>query len=433
MKLCLLIFALLAILSQLQAAEVRGLRVWEGPERTRAVLDLSATLEYKIFTLPSPDRVVIDIEDSYLSGDLARSEIQGLLKGVRTGERGSGLRIVFDLTKASRIQSFLLPPAKQYGHRLVVDLHQKSSKEKPVRRTVETIQPKKMRDLMVAISPGHGGEDPGAIGQSGTREKVIVLSIARKLAAKINREPGMKAVLVRGGDYYVEHRKRMEIARDKRADLFIAIHADAFKDRRVKGSSVFVLSNKGASSEAAQWLADQENAADLVGGVRLDDKGGMLASVLLDLSQTATRGASNDVAESILGSLVSLGKTHKNYVERANFLVLKSPDIPSVLVETAFISNPTEEKRLKTDAYQNKLANAILNGVTSYFWEYPPIGSWLASRKASATHVVTRGDTLSGIANHYQVSLANLRSMNKISDDSLHIGSRIKIPAMAGG
>lgn len=237
----------------------------------------------------------------------------------------------------------------------------------------------------------------------------------------------MRAVMTRTGDYYVGLRKRMKIARQHKADLFVSIHADAFHDSRVRGSSVYTLSNRGASSEAARWLAESENAADLVGGVSLDDKDDLLASVLLDLSQTATRQASMDAADQVYRQLKGLGKTHGKRVQQAGFMVLKSPDIPSMLVETAFISNPNEEKRLRDPKHQQKLAKSLVKGVRSYFHTMPPPGTYLAARQPRK-HVISRGETLSVIAQQYRVSLASLRSVNGLAGDHIRIGQVLKIP-----
>lgn len=233
----------------------------------------------------------------------------------------------------------------------------------------------------MAIDPGHGGEDPGASGRLGTKEKNVVLAIGRKLKALLNRKHGIRAFLVRDGDYYIGLKKRMRIARNHKADLFISIHADAFRNPLVYGSSVYVLSQRGASSEAAKWLADRENSADLVGGVSLDDKDDLLASVLLDLSQTATLDASINLGANILNELKKLGKTHKKKVQRAGFMVLKSPDIPSILIETAFISNPDEERRLRNSRHQQRVAKAILTGVLRYLKNNAPQDTMLAVRR----------------------------------------------------
>jgi len=301
------------------------------------------------------------------------------VQDIRRGQHGDFLRVVLDLKKQARAKSFLLAPNKHYGHRLVVDVY--DEKQEQAVKVEKAPAPGEYRDVVVAIDAGHGGEDPGAIGPRGTHEKKVVLQIARKLADAVNRELGMRAVLTRSGDYYLPLRKRIELARRHKADLFISIHADAFTNRRVSGASVYVLSNRGASSEHARWLAERENASDLIGGVSLDDKDSLLASVLLDLSQTASLEASINVAEQVLAGLKKVGKVHKPGVESAGFAVLKSPDIPSLLVEAAFISNPQEEKHLNSPAYQRTLASAVAAGVKRYFEDNAPDGTLLANRK----------------------------------------------------
>jgi N-acetylmuramoyl-L-alanine amidase len=300
------------------------------------------------------------------------------------------------------------------------------------------------RDLIVAIDAGHGGKDVGARGPSGTHEKDVVLAIARKLAVLVDNEPGMRPVLVRDGDHFIRLRDRMKKARAQGADLFVSIHADAFSDHRARGSSVFVVSERGATSEMARILADQENAADLVGGVSLNDKDELLKSVLLDLSQAASIEASMNVADNVLGELKQIGNVHKSRVQQAGFMVLKSPDVPSILVETAFISNPTEERLLRDARHQRRLAQAIMKGIRAYFRENPPPGTVMASREsgtvvASRTegseamarqeHVIKHGETLSELAERYAVSMQRLRVANNLSDDRLRVGSVLRIPA----
>ena len=423
--------ALLLLISlQSLAAEVSGFRVWADPAKTRAVLDLDRKTAYKLFTLENPHRVVVDLQGSSIDIPLILDkEHAGVITGVRYGQPDENtLRVVFDLSESAELKSFLLEPTAQYSHRLVIDLFSKSGKQKATMIKYVTDFSEPDRDVVIAIDAGHGGEDPGAIGKKKTREKDVVLRIARELKKAIDAEPGMRSVLTRDGDYYIPLRGRYEKARKARADLFVSIHADAFSKRSVRGSSVFVLSARGASSEYARLLADSENASDLVGGVTLKDKDDMLASVLLDLSQSATREASNKVASDILGSLKSSGKTHKNHVGRANFMVLKSPDVPSVLVETAFISNPGEEKRLTEKEFQQRMAKAIARGVRNYFYASPPPGTWIASNREALRYIVARGDTLGGIATRYRVSLSSLRRVNNIHGDVLHVGRELIIP-----
>jgi len=428
------VFALLIsmIAVQATAAEISAFRVWTDPEKTRAVLDLSERTEYRLFTLQDPDRVVIDINDGGVRRALDfKSDHAGVISSVRHGTpEKNTLRVVFDLNSTSKIKSFLLEPTAQYGHRLVIDLYPEggSSKTVPIKQVASV--PKDERKVIVAIDPGHGGEDPGALGPNRTREKDVVLAISRELKKAIDAKPGMQAVLVRDGDYYLPHRDRYEMARKHRADLFVSIHADAFTKSSVTGSSVFVLSSRGASSEFARRMADSENSSDLVGGVTLSDKDEMLASVLLDLSQSATMEASNLVAGTVFNSMRSVGKTHKNTVEHANFMVLKSPDVPSILVETAFISNPAEEQRLRDPAWQKKIAGAIASGVQDYFYLSPPPGTWIAANRQPLRHRVVRGDTLGDIANRYQVTVYRLRNANQLQSDVIRVGSELVIPTI---
>lgn len=416
------------------ASEVQALRVWAGPDHTRAVFDVSGPLEYKVFTLEGPHRLVLDIPDASLAKAFASPSPVGSLSAVRTGKLGPrGLRVVFDLVDGVRPKSFLLPPSDELGHRLVIDLHPVQVGRTTV-RTVQEALPTSDRKVIVAIDAGHGGEDPGARGASGTWEKTITLAVARELKRQIDAEPGMEAVLIRDGDYFIALQQRYQKAREARADLFISVHADAFHKPTASGSSVFVLSTRGASNEAARWLAASENKSDLVGGVSLDDKDNTLAAVLLDLSQSATMQASDDVANHVLDAMKRLGKTHKPQVERANFVVLRSPDVPSMLVETAFISNPGEEKKLNDPAHRTRLAAAIVEGVRDYFSNRPPPGTWLASnaQPRARQHVVSRGETLSVIAQRHGITLASLRSANSIKGDVVKVGDRLTIPLALG-
>jgi N-acetylmuramoyl-L-alanine amidase len=412
------------------AADVSGFRVWTDPEKTRAVVDLDQRAEYQLFTLENPPRVVVDLEKTGLANPLNFSdEHAGVIRNVRHGKpQKDTLRIVLDLEHQTEIKSFLLDPTADYGYRLVIDLFPESRERtrKAIKQLFEVQQVN--RDVVIAIDAGHGGEDPGAIGRHRTREKDVVLAIARELERSIDAMPGMEGVLIRTGDYYIPLRSRFEKARQHRADLFVSVHADAFKNRKVSGSSVFVLSRKGASSEFARRLAASENSSDLVGGVTLSDKDDMLASVLLDLSQSATMEASHAVAESVYSSLRTLGKTHKNQVERANFMVLKSPDVPSILVETAFISNPNEEKRLRDPAWQKKTAGVIARGIRDYFYLSPPPGTWIAANRQPVRYRVVRGDTLGEIANRYRVSLYSLRRANGLQSDTIRVGAELLIP-----
>jgi len=348
------------------AVDVRAIRLWAGPDNTRVVVDLSGTAQHSVLLLHKPERVVVDVSGAHLAKSAHGAPAgAGAVKDVRMSHSPSGnFRLVLDLARPIQAKSFLSAPNAHYGYRLVVDLGGANHVDKPIK---VKHAPSDARDLIIAIDAGHGGEDPGAIGKNGTREKDVVLAIARELMLKINAETGMKAMLTRGGDYFVPLRDRMRRARAQQADLFVSIHADSIRDRSIDGSSVYILSQRGATDEASRWLAERENASDLIGGVSLDDKDDVLASVLLDLSQSASLNASQEAAERVLHQLTQAGEVRKHEVQQARFMVLKSPDIPSMLVETAYISNPSEELRLRTPAHQAKLAEAIRQGVHDYF------------------------------------------------------------------
>lgn len=409
---------------------MQSVRIWAAPDNTRVVFDVSGPVEHKLELLSNPHRLVVDIDNAIISQAMSQPvSADKYLKNIRSAKKGeTDLRVVFDLKKNIEMRSFLLQPNRQYGHRLVVDLYDENN-QKNGSQIITQADNKRSKDVVIAIDAGHGGDDPGAMGPHGVREKDVTLKIAKNLANLINKEYGMKAVLVREGDYFLSLRNRIKKAREHKADLFVSIHADAFKDPRVKGSSVYILSNRGASSEAARWLAERENASDLVGGVSLDDKDDVLASVLLDLSQTASLEASIGVADRVLFGLKQLGKTHKKHVQSAGFAVLKSPDIPSILVETAYISNPDEEKKLKDARYQTKIAKALLSGLKGYFRDYAPEGTLLAS-VTPRKHIITRGDTLSGIAQRYRVSMNTLRDSNRLKSDTIRVGQVLNIPTI---
>lgn len=454
-RLCFLVIWWLPVLTF--AAQVENLRVWHAPDQTRLVLDLSGPVSFQAFTIGKPDRVVIDLIDSVVGPKVVLpTQVRSRVTGLRSARRGSDTRLVFDLAESLTLRHALLPPHAPYGHRLVLDLIDPTptaapaaapkpapapvpappaaaaAKVTPVPATpppqavkVADTPAAPVRERVVAIDAGHGGEDVGAIGPRGTYEKTVVLAIARELAALIEAEPDMRAVLIRDGDYYVGLRERMVKARRQRADLFVSIHADAFRNRSVRGSSVYVLSHGGATNEAARWLAERENAADLVGGVTLDDKDHQLRSVLLDLSQTATMEDSLAVADQVLGALQRVGAVHRDRVQAAGFMVLKSPDIPSLLVETAFISNPTEEQLLRDARYRTKLAGAIRDGIAAYLRGAAQPGQRQAR---SRQHMVARGDTLSGIAARYEVSAQRILAANKRRDPTVRLGEILRIP-----
>ncbi len=437
----LLVSGCLAAGAALAEVRIQDVRVSENGDTTRVVLDLDQRPEHLVFPLANPDRVVIDVMSAKLSRAARRfPKGQGAVSRIRGSERDNGSsRIVLDVTSAVSASSFLLEPSGGQGHRLVIDLRAGSAGAQGAARQqvkiVKSVAPiaQQERDLIIAIDAGHGGKDPGALGKKGSREKDVVLAIAKRMAKLVNKEPGMRAVLIRENDHYISLRGRIQKAHDHNADLFVSIHADAFRDRRVSGSTVYVLSERGASDEHARHLADRENAADLIGNVRLSDKNPTLASVLLDLSQNAAIGASFDVGAEVIRELGTVGKVRKHTVQEARFLVLKSPDIPSILVETAYISNPKEEKNLRSRSHQDKIAGAIFGGVRDYFYKNPPVGTKVArlSREyeQSSRYVVKRGDTLSEIASRYNVSLSNIRNANRLRSDRIKVGQVIQIPA----
>lgn len=448
----------------LAATQVKSMRLWRAPDNTRLVFDLSGPVQHSVFTLSAPDRLVIDINGATLGAPLNVATSNTPISSVRSAQRTpTDLRVVIDLKKAVTPKSFVLAPNAQYGNRLVVDLYDQeadaiaattptpaptpvqppaTTPAIPVTPTQPAIKlppaPSGKRDIVVAIDAGHGGEDPGASGSRGQHEKTIVLQIAQELQRQINSEKGYRAELTRTGDYFIPLRKRTEIARKKGADLFVSIHADAAPSKAAFGASVFALSDRGATSETARWLADTENRSDLIGGagnVSLDDKDRMLAGVLLDLSMTATLSSSLDVGQKVLGNMGRITSLHKRRVEQAGFMVLKSPDIPSILVETGFISNANEAAKLATKSHQQALARSIHTGLRQYFQQSPPPGTYIAWLRDSGKivqgprdHTVRPGETLAMIAVRYQVSVAALRSSNSLKTDELKVGQHLDIP-----
>lgn len=448
---------------------VNSLHHLVASDHCRLIFDLSAQSSHKIFQLDNPPRLVVDIKNARLTGKLDQPDANHpLFNKVRSAVRNdSDLRVVVDLKKNGSAKSLPVTSNNSSSYQLMVDLYAKQDAvaAKPVEKNTvkQSIAPQvaslktnpkgdkpslkpeaitvaykpvsqkpvkkasqRNRDIVIAIDAGHGGQDPGAKGPHGTREKDVTFAIAKKLAALIDRKPGMRAVMVRQGDYYIDLKKRMKIAREAKADLFVSIHADAYDNPSVKGASVFTLSSKGATTEMARWLANHENSADLVGGVSLGDKDDVLASVLLDLSMTAKQEASQTAAEKVLGSLKQVGHLHSRSVQKAGFLVLKSPDVPAILVETAFISNPDEESKLRNVAQQDKMARAIFNGIDNYFKQPAPSGTRIASE--GRQHVISRGETLSGIAQQYGISMKKIKSVNSMSDNQVRIGQVLSIP-----
>ena len=413
---------------------VQRLRMSVDGDTTRLVFDMDGETEYSLFRLQSPDRLVVDLANTRALDDLEISpDSQAAIKSVRHAARNGGdLRVVFDLRKPVEPRSFQLMPARGAPHRLVLDLASTGSAASPAdngRAENRGREPEELREVVVAIDPGHGGHDPGAIGPGGTREKDVVLEISRRLAERVDNERGMKAVLIRTGDYFLPLRERIERAREADADVFMSIHADAIANPNVQGSSVYMLSERGATSEAARFLAQRENQADMrLGGVPVANKDDSLANVLLDLAQSGTLEASNILAERVIDELHRVGKVRRPQVERANFAVLRSPDVPSILVEAAFISNPTEERRLRSASFQDSLADALLTGLRSYFSTHARPGTLIADGQRDQ-HIIRPGETLSGIADRYSLSVSDLRAVNDVSDDRIFAGQVLEIPS----
>lgn len=406
---------------------VKDIRLSSHNGYVRLVFDLDKSVDHSIFTLNKPERIVLDLKNTKMThGMVDRVGANSMIRRIRSGVRdGSDLRVVFDLQQEVKPRSFLLGPSGKSGHRLVLDLHNQTVGPAVSKTTVK--KKKQLRDVIVAIDAGHGGRDPGATGKKGTKEKTVTLQMAKRLEKKINQQKGMKAVLIRKNDRYMRLRDRIHKAHDYHADMMISLHADSFPDPRARGSSVYVLSVDGATSETAKLLAEKENAADLLfGDVNLAVEDKMVKEVLFDLSLTGNIQSSLDIGDEILRQIRHVNRVHKKQVQQAGFAVLKAPNIPSVLLETAFISNPREEKNLKSSAHQKKVANAVSKGVTNYFARKAPPGTWLSA--SAAEYKVRSGDTLGSIAKQYQTSVENLRARNAMHTSSLNAGQVLKIP-----
>jgi N-acetylmuramoyl-L-alanine amidase len=354
-------------------AELRDVRVWAGPDSTRVVFDLDATAVHNIFTLENPSRVVVDLRDTHRAGALPpQLDGKGLVQRVRSGPQdGGALRVVLDLAASSKPKSFALQPNDSYGFRVVVDLA--SAAPAAVTAPPQPRPELAEKPIVIAIDAGHGGEDPGARSRRGLREKDVSLALARRLATLVNGEAGLHAVLVRDGDYYVELRDRIRKAQDAQADLFISIHANSYRDPSVRGTAVYVLSPKGATSEHAALLANRENMSDLIGGVETDNRDDQTMAVLADIFQTSALEASHDAGGRLLESMSRVNALQRTRVQQASFVVLKSASFPSVLVETAFLTNEREERLLREPSYQDKLARSMLEGIKGYFKSYRPL------------------------------------------------------------
>lgn len=388
--------AAFALPFSVNATQIRNARLWRSDNKLRLVFDLSGPVQYKTFTLSAPERIIIDVSGARLQGNLSQLALTDTpIKGIRSGHFGkSDTRIVLDLASPVQLNSFLLGPEGAQGNRLVLDLGHDGSHPPAQLAAAASIKepapaekhhPK--RDIMVVVDAGHGGKDPGAVGSRGEREKDVVLSIAQLLAKRLKREKGFDVRLVRNDDFFVPLRKRVDFARKYNADMFISVHADAAPRLTASGASVFALSENGATSATARFMADRENGSDLIGAnslLNLKDKDPMLAGVILDMSMSATIAASLQLGHTVLGSLEGITSLHQKRVEQAGFAVLKSPDVPSILVETGFISNSRDSQRLVTARHQQAVADGLFEGMKTYFERNPPAGSFIAWRQEQA-------------------------------------------------
>ena len=423
------------------ANQLNGIRLHDSPASTRVVFDTRAVASYRLFTMANPRRVVVDLRGTTVAPGFAPPTVDSkIVRRIRAAARGRGnYRVVLDLRQAATPRELVLKPIAPYGHRLVIDLYPAKADAPPPAPV--TRAPDGKRGVVVAVDAGHGGEDPGAIGVGRVYEKKVVLAISRQVKRNLDAMPGISAALVRTGDYYISLRGRTRIAREKlRADVFVSIHADAFRLDSVRGASVYALSERGATSEEARWLAAGENRADLMGGVAgesvsLDDKDQVLAGVLVDMAMNAKMADSLALGEAVLGALGGVVKLHKRRVEQAGFVVLKSPDVPAILIETGFLSNPREARDLAATGYQRRVAAAIAAGIQAFLLRNPPPGTLLASLEGGGTlkYVVKRGDTLSEIAQRHRVSLGGLKALNGIVGSGIRIGQILLIPAAGAG
>lgn len=411
--------------------EVRDMRIWRAPDHTRLVLDMTAPVEHQLLELQNPRRLVIDVTDTKLLASLDALSLDDTpITRVRSGVRkGDDLRLVLELGKKIRPRTFTLKASDRAADRLVIDLYDldDAAPAEPARKAAQS---EARRDIVIAIDAGHGGEDPGALGPGKLREKQVVLEIARELKRLFDADSGIAPTLIRSGDYYVSLKGRRDLARQRQADMFVSIHADAFKDKRARGASVYALSTRGASSTTASYLAQRENAADLLGGVSLGDKEDALAFALADLSMTDTLDRSLNIGASVLGQMDDFARLHKRQVEQAGFAVLKSPDVPSILVETGFISNPEEARKLASESYRRRMAKAIHDGILFWFRAHPPNGSLLAWQREQGNreYTIVRGDTLSGIAQRFDTNIAALKQHNGLANNRIAIGQTLRIP-----
>lgn len=446
--LCLLLCAALLLPASARATDIRDLRVWRSPDYTRVVIDVDSRVEYSVFVLDNPHRVVIDVDDSRMLADVARVDLgDSPVRSVRSAARNqSDTRIVLDMDGPVNPSSFTLPPNDEFGDRLVVDLYDQGAEsparpaevaaENPVQR--QPVSASSQRNIVVAIDAGHGGDDPGAIGYDGRiREKDVALAISRAVFERLRGIPGYEPVMIRQGDYYVRLQQRPQLARQNRADIFLSIHADSFSTSRAEGVTVYALSQTIAEDENIRRVAEKENSADLLGGVSGDTSlrnfEDDLALTLLDLSMSWSIEQSVAAGSYILNAMGTVAKLRRDVPQQGNLWVLRSPDIPSLLIETGYLSNPAEARLLTSADYQRRLADAIVQGVMNYFYERPPEGTLVAWQKANnqgpdRQYVVQRGDSLSLIAQRHNVNMSQLRAANNLRGDIVQLGQTLTIP-----
>ncbi|MGA0805128.1 MAG: N-acetylmuramoyl-L-alanine amidase [Pseudohongiellaceae bacterium] len=433
---------LLCLTAPANAAVVSALRTEAAPDHTRIVFELDAALEHRVFTLENPDRVVVDLIGTRPDGVLDTVALEGTpIARVRSAARNEhDLRVVFDLRERVQPRSFLVPATNGQSDQLVIELQGSGAaavEAQPVAEAIASAAANNNRDIVIAISAGHGGDDPGAIGVDRIQEKRITLALAQEVEALVNVVPGFRAVMLRDGDYYIGLWDRVELAHKHNADFYLAIHADAHMNSSAQGSTIYALSRNGATSEHARLLAEKENAADLIGGagsVSLRDKDAVLASVLLDLSMSGTVATSLEIGDSLIASLSDVVRMRRMNVEQAAFVELKSADIPSLLVESGYVTNSRDAKNLDSPVWRRRFAGALVEGITRWFHERPPRGSWVAWQQehggsiGPSTYTVKRGDTLSEVAERFHVSMALLKATNNLASTEIRVGQTLKLP-----
>ncbi len=424
------------LFAQAVFADVVDIRLWTKPSvETTVVLDLTRAHDYQAFYLTAPNRVVLDLQGAEMLKSVSEVDLMGgPVRSIRSARRNAkDVRVVLELKQGLDYKTYSLPPNEVHGHRLVIELFPKLVVGKEVVSAISEIKKaedytSKARDIIIAIDAGHGGEDPGAIGPRGVREKDVVLSIAKELERILKAAPGYSPLMIRTGDYYLNLRERARRAENAKAELFISIHADAFKHPSASGGSVYALSEHGASSTTAKWLADKENRSDTIGGVDLENITDDVRQVILDLSMTHKQKESLPLGLDVLRSMGKITKLHKHNVEEAGFAVLKGASASALLVETGFISNPQEAKQLASPAFQRKMAQAIFDGIHAYYSAHPPDGSLLSKTIKPIVYFVKPGDNLTQIARQYQVDVQEVLRLNNLKRDSLEVGQQLLIP-----